>query len=62
MASDPSGQLAWLVTELEAAETAGERVWLMGHMPMGSSDAFHDQSEYFGKPSSILPRQHPLIA
>lgn len=49
MESDPSGQLAWLVTELEAAETAGERVWLMGHMPMGSSDAFHDQSEYFGK-------------
>jgi sphingomyelin phosphodiesterase len=36
MESDPSGQLAWLVTELEAAETAGERVWLLGHMPMGS--------------------------
>lgn len=47
MESDPSGQLAWLASELEAAETAGERVWLMGHMPMGSSDAFHDQSEYF---------------
>ncbi len=49
MERDPSGQLAWLVEELEAAETAGERVWLMGHMPLGSSDAFHDQSEYFGK-------------
>jgi sphingomyelin phosphodiesterase len=48
MERDPSGQLAWLVTELEAAETAGERVWLMGHMPLGSSDAFHDQSQYFG--------------
>jgi len=48
MERDPSGQLAWLVTVLEAAETAGERVWLMGHMPMGSSDAFHDQSQYFG--------------
>jgi len=33
--TDPSGQLAWLATELEAAETAGERVWLMGHMLMG---------------------------
>jgi sphingomyelin phosphodiesterase len=30
MERDPSGQLAWLVTELEAAETARERVWLMG--------------------------------
>ncbi|PMD25630.1 sphingomyelin phosphodiesterase [Hyaloscypha hepaticicola] len=47
MERDPSGQLAWLVTELEGAETAGERVWLMGHMPLGSSDAFHDQSQYF---------------
>jgi sphingomyelin phosphodiesterase len=49
MERDPSGQLSWLVTELEAAETAGERVWLMGHMPLGSSDAFHDQSQYFGQ-------------
>ncbi|TVY71539.1 Sphingomyelin phosphodiesterase [Lachnellula suecica] len=47
MERDPSSQLAWLASELEAAETAGERVWLMGHMPMGSSDAFHDQSQYF---------------
>ncbi|KAG2004111.1 hypothetical protein GB937_009128 [Aspergillus fischeri] len=35
METDPSGQLAWLVNELDAAETAGERVWLLGHMPMG---------------------------
>ena len=36
------------MTELEAAEKAGERVWVMGHMPLGTSDAFHDQSQYFG--------------
>lgn len=47
MESDPSGQLAWLASELETAESVGERVWLMGHMPMGSTDAFHDQSQYF---------------
>lgn len=47
MEYDPSGMFAWLVSELETAETAGERVWLMGHMPMGSSDTFHDQSYYF---------------
>ncbi|PSR75191.1 calcineurin-like phosphoesterase [Coniella lustricola] len=47
MEHDPSGLLAWLAGELEAAEAAGERVWLMGHMPLGSTDAFHDQSYYF---------------
>ena len=47
MERDPSGQLAWLAAELEAAEAAGERVWLIGHMPLGTSDSFHDQSEYF---------------
>ncbi|KAF4157104.1 hypothetical protein CNMCM6936_003285 [Aspergillus lentulus] len=49
MEIDPSGQLAWLVNELDAAETAGERVWLLGHMPMGSGDAFHDASNYFNQ-------------
>ncbi|KAH9946301.1 Metallo-dependent phosphatase-like protein [Epithele typhae] len=44
---DPSGMFAWLVSELEAAETAGQRVWILGHMPMGASDAFHDASYYF---------------
>lgn len=61
MERDPSGQLSWLVTELEAAETAGERVWLMGHMPMGSSDAFHDQSEYFGNAARFLQLTELII-
>jgi hypothetical protein len=30
MERDPSRQLAWLASELAAAEKAGERVWLMG--------------------------------
>jgi len=47
MESDPSGQLAWLVNELHAAETAGDRVYIIGHMPMGLRDAFHDYSNYF---------------
>ncbi|KAF9880133.1 hypothetical protein CkaCkLH20_02087 [Colletotrichum karsti] len=45
--TDPSGELAWLVGELDAAERAGERVYLVGHMPMGSPDAFPDASNYF---------------
>jgi sphingomyelin phosphodiesterase len=30
MESDPSGMLTWLVSELEAAEEADQRVWLIG--------------------------------
>jgi sphingomyelin phosphodiesterase len=30
MERDPAGLFAWMVSELEAAEAAGERVWLMG--------------------------------
>lgn len=59
MEADPSGLLAWLAGELEAAETAGERVWLMGHMPLGSSDTFHDQSYYF---DTIVQRYAGTIA
>jgi sphingomyelin phosphodiesterase len=31
MEVDPSGQLAWLVTELQASENAEERVYIIGH-------------------------------
>lgn len=56
---DPSGMLTWLAGELEAAEAAGERVWVLGHMPLGSNDAFHDQSHYF---DSIVQRFDGTIA
>ncbi|PKX91477.1 uncharacterized protein P174DRAFT_491441 [Aspergillus novofumigatus IBT 16806] len=49
METDPSGQLSWLVNELDSAETAGERVWLLGHIPMVSGDAFHDASNHFNQ-------------
>ena len=57
--ADPSGQLAWLVTELQAAETAGERVYVLGHTPLGVSDAFHDGSNYF---QQIVDRYSATIA
>lgn len=47
MEVDPDGQFTWLVGELDAAEKAGERVYIIGHMPMGTSDAFYDASNYF---------------
>ncbi|EGX93818.1 acid sphingomyelinase, putative [Cordyceps militaris CM01] len=47
MPRDPNGQLAWLVAELDKAEQAGENVYIIGHMPMGTSDALPDQANYF---------------
>lgn len=48
MQHDPSDMFAWLVSQLQAAETANQRVWILGHMPMGTGDAFRDASYYFG--------------
>ncbi|KAI1131184.1 Metallo-dependent phosphatase-like protein [Nemania abortiva] len=59
MEKDPSGQLAWLVTELDEAEKAGERVYIIGHMPLGARDAFHDASNYFDQ---IVNRYEATIA
>jgi sphingomyelin phosphodiesterase len=59
METDPSGQLAWLVNELQAAEDASERVYIIGHMPMGTGDAFHDGSNYFDQ---IVNRYSAAIA
>jgi sphingomyelin phosphodiesterase len=59
MERDPSGQLAWLVTELDAAEQNGERVYIIGHMAMGLSDALHDGSNYFNQ---IVDRYSATIA
>jgi sphingomyelin phosphodiesterase len=59
METDPSGQLAWLVNELQSAEDNGERVYIIGHMPMGLSDAFRDGSNYFDQ---IVNRYSATIA
>ncbi|KAI8964894.1 sphingomyelin phosphodiesterase [Daldinia sp. FL1419] len=59
MQRDPSGQLAWLVEELDAAEKGGERVYIIGHMSMGSEDAFHDASNYFDQ---VVKRYEGTIA
>ncbi|QSZ33773.1 hypothetical protein DSL72_005344 [Monilinia vaccinii-corymbosi] len=59
MQNDPDGQLAWLVTQLQAAEDAGERVYIIGHMPLGSTDTFHDASNYFNQ---ITQRYSATIA
>lgn len=59
MESDPSGQLAWLAKQLEYAERAGDRVYILGHMPMGDADALHDGSRNF---DTIVNRFQKTIA
>ncbi|KAJ3531745.1 hypothetical protein NM208_g8745 [Fusarium decemcellulare] len=49
MLRDPGGQIGWLVGELDAAEKAGERVYIIGHMPLGDRNAYHDQSNYINQ-------------
>ncbi|KAK4701737.1 sphingomyelin phosphodiesterase, partial [Phenoliferia sp. Uapishka_3] len=53
---DPNGILQWMVDELQAAEDAGQLVWISqwfhSHLcsalltPMGKADTMHDQSNY----------------
>ncbi|KAF2814655.1 sphingomyelin phosphodiesterase [Mytilinidion resinicola] len=59
MEPDPSDQLSWLVRELQAAEDAGDRVYIIGHMPMGLRDTFHDYSNYFDQ---IVNRYEATVA
>lgn len=59
MVRDPSGQLAWLVKELDAAEKAEENVYIVAHIPFGDAHTFHDQSNYLDQ---ILNRYSSTIA
>lgn len=40
---DPNGTLAFMAQELQAAEDAGQRAWIIGHIPLGKEDTFNDQ-------------------
>ncbi|EKM49763.1 uncharacterized protein PHACADRAFT_106798 [Phanerochaete carnosa HHB-10118-sp] len=44
---DPNGLLAFTVQELQAAEDAGQRAFIIGHIPMGKEDLLNDQSNYY---------------
>ncbi|KAJ5653398.1 hypothetical protein N7490_000401 [Penicillium lividum] len=59
MEQDPSAQLEWLISELQAAEAASQRVWLISHIPPGDPDHFHDHSHYFDR---IVQRYEATIA
>ncbi|TQV93524.1 sphingomyelin phosphodiesterase [Cordyceps javanica] len=59
MEEDPNDQFKWLVEKLDEAEKAGERAYIIGHMPMGDMDALHDPSDTFDR---IVKRYDDTIA
>ncbi|KAJ5320388.1 hypothetical protein N7508_000671 [Penicillium antarcticum] len=59
METDPNGQFEWLIKELQSAEDAGQRAWLISHIPPGLTDHFRDYSQYFDQ---ILQRYEATIA
>ncbi|KAJ7302571.1 hypothetical protein DFH08DRAFT_988982 [Mycena albidolilacea] len=44
---DPNGIIALVVDALQAAEDAGDRAWIIGHIPLGKEDTLIDQSNYY---------------
>ncbi|KAJ6450148.1 sphingomyelin phosphodiesterase [Mycena sanguinolenta] len=56
---DPNGIIAFLVDALQGAEDAGERAWIIGHIPLGKEDTMHDQSNYYDQ---VLQRYINTIA
>ncbi|KAL8817809.1 MAG: hypothetical protein Q9191_008074 [Dirinaria sp. TL-2023a] len=57
---DVSGMQAFLIQELQAAEDAGERVWILGHVPTGfdGSDPLPNPSNLFYQ---IVDRYSPHV-
>ncbi|KAH8897755.1 sphingomyelin phosphodiesterase [Thozetella sp. PMI_491] len=59
MERDPNAQFAWLIDELQAAEDAQQRVYILGHIPFGRPDSLFDYAAYFDQ---IIQRYAPTIA
>lgn len=55
---DPNGILAWLISHLQKAEDAKQKVWIIGHTSPGDESCFHDYSNYFYQ---IINRYAPHV-
>ncbi|KAF8932259.1 Metallo-dependent phosphatase-like protein [Dissophora ornata] len=44
---DPFGEINWLITQLQAAEDAGERVWIIGHVGPSQTDCLQNWSALY---------------
>ncbi|KAF9934771.1 hypothetical protein FBU30_000065 [Linnemannia zychae] len=55
---DPNGEIAWLVTQLQAAEDAGERVWIIGHVGPSQTDCIQNWSALYYQ---VVQRYSPHV-
>ncbi|KAJ7253566.1 sphingomyelin phosphodiesterase [Mycena rebaudengoi] len=56
---DPNGIISFMVHELQEAEDAGQRAWIIGHIPLGKEDILVDQSNYYDQ---VVQRYKNTIA
>lgn len=57
---DPASELEWMGSELQAAEDAGEKVYLISHHPPGHEDCTRTWSHQYNR--IILRYSLPLTA
>ncbi|KAG0042518.1 hypothetical protein BGZ83_000362 [Gryganskiella cystojenkinii] len=55
---DPNGELKWLVQQLQAAEDAGERVWIIGHVGPSQTDCIQNWSALYYQ---VVQRYSPHV-
>ncbi|KAI1319697.1 hypothetical protein EDD11_003391 [Mortierella claussenii] len=55
---DPNGELQWLITQLQAAEDAGERVWIIGHVGPSQTDCLQNWSAQYYQ---VIQRYSPHV-
>ncbi|GJJ79057.1 sphingomyelin phosphodiesterase [Entomortierella parvispora] len=55
---DPNGEINWLITQLQAAEDAGERVWIIGHVGPSQTDCLQNWSALYYQ---VVQRYSPHV-
>ncbi|KAF9917474.1 hypothetical protein BX616_000874, partial [Lobosporangium transversale] len=55
---DPNGELKWLITQLQAAEDAGERVWIISHVGPSQTDCLQNWSALYYQ---VVQRYSPHV-
>ncbi|KAG0316899.1 hypothetical protein BGZ99_006621 [Dissophora globulifera] len=55
---DPNGEIQWLITQLQAAEDAGERVWIISHVGPSMTDCTQNWSALYYQ---VIQRYSPHV-
>ncbi|KAI0221359.1 hypothetical protein L0F63_002569 [Massospora cicadina] len=56
---DPNGMFSWMISELQGAEAAGQRVYIASHIPPGSTDFYQHWSDSYHR---IIERYAHLLS